>query len=332
MLLVTTTTADEPPTRPLVPQQLARWLEPQDWRRDTDGPILELGPAGSFDDTHIFAPCVARLDERYYLWYSGSTGTVAERVFDLGLATSRNGREFSRHSAKPVFHFGDGKHSILTATLLRRADGAVLRENGRLRIWFSSTDFVGGSGLHRLHESTSEDGITWTAPSPAQLANVYAPTILKEGSRYRMWYTDVSAELWTIRLAECEDGRRWNVHPEPVLRVEQAWEKQRLFYPVVLKADDVYLMWYGSYWADHANQTAIGCAASLDGVRWFKSPHNPMVRPNSNRPWESHYTTSQSIIRLEDGSFRIWYASRKQPPFVNKYFALNTAIWKGPTP
>ena len=38
--------------------------------------------------------------------------------------------------------------------------------------------------------------------------------------------------------------------------------------------------------------------------------------------------TSHSVIRMDNGSFRIWYASRKKPPFVNKYFAINTATWK----
>jgi hypothetical protein len=33
-------------------------------------------------------------------------------------------------------------------------------------------------------------------------------------------------------------------------------------------------------------------------------------------------------MRLDDGSFRIWYASRRKPPFVNKYFAINTAVWQ----
>jgi len=65
-------------------------------------------------------------------------------------------------------------------------------------------------------------------------------------------------------------------------------------------------------------------------MRWHKSPHNPVLRPDPQRPWESHYTTSQSVLRLEDGSFRIWYASRKEPPFRNKYFAINTARWAGP--
>src|SRR5262249_50171185 len=137
-----------------VPRALARWLEPQEWRRDTEGPILELGPSGAFDDTHLFAPCVARLEGRYFLWYSGSTGAVAERVFELGLATSVDGRAFMRHPDNPVFRFGDKRHSILTATLLRGTDGRPLREDGKLRMWFSSTDFVGGDGLHTLRETT----------------------------------------------------------------------------------------------------------------------------------------------------------------------------------
>ena len=42
-----------------IPQELQRWLGPQNWRRDVDGPILSLGESGEFDDTHIFAPMVA---------------------------------------------------------------------------------------------------------------------------------------------------------------------------------------------------------------------------------------------------------------------------------
>jgi cephalosporin-C deacetylase-like acetyl esterase len=37
-------------------------------------------------------------------------------------------------------------------------------------------------------------------------------------------------------------------------------------------------------------------------------------------------------MRLPNGSLRIWYASRKKPPFRNKYFAINTAIWSNPKP
>src|SRR4029079_19132529 len=59
---------------------------------------------------------------------------------------------------------------------------------------------------------------------------------------------------------------------------------------------------------------------------------NPVHRPDPSRPWESNYVGSGCVMRLPDGSFRYWYASRKQPPFNNLYFAINTAHWSGPAP
>lgn len=320
-----TANADDGP-----PAALDRWLVTQSWQRDTDGPVIALGRRGEFDDTHVFAPCVARERGQYALWYCGSRGTVAERVFRLGRATSLDGRDFRKSPGNPVFEFGDGKHSVLTPALLRSDDGSVLREGGKLRMWFSATHFASPSGLHTLHETTSTDGLRWETPSPPQLEHAYAPTVIKEDGVYRLWYTDVSAEPWTIRHATSSDGKQWRVSPEPVLVIDQPWEQGRLFYPAVLKAGGVYLMWYGSYWSEHANKTAIGFAASTDGLTWHKNPHNPVLRPDPARSWESHYTTSQSVLRLEDGSFRIWYASRTKPPFRNKYFAINTARWGTP--
>ena len=94
-----------------------------------------------------------------------------------GLAASDDGRQFQKHADTPVDSFGDDKHSILTPTLLRNADGSLLRENGQLRMWFSATDFSGGSGLHTLHESFSDDGFNWSRPSEPLLNDAHAPTI-----------------------------------------------------------------------------------------------------------------------------------------------------------
>ena len=321
-LIATPTFGEEPP------EKLKSWLGLQSWHRDTDSPILSLGEPGQFDDTHIFAPTVIRKNDRYVMWYCGSRGAVKERVFRLGFATSENGRDFTKHRDNPVFGFTDGQHSVLTPTPLRSPDGRILREDGRLRMWFSFTAFQDKTGLHTLHEATSDDGITWSQPSGPLMEHVYAPTIMRDGRPYRMWYVDVKKSPWIIRHATSDDGRRWHVSPEPCLVIDQAWERTRLFYPTVLKIDGVYMMWYGSYWKERGNTTAMGFAVSLNGLKWYKHPGNPVLRPDPNREWESHYVTSQSVMRLPDGSFRIWYASRKKPPFVNKYFALNTALWK----
>jgi predicted GH43/DUF377 family glycosyl hydrolase len=312
------------------PPELARWLAPQAWQRDAEGPIVSLGQAGEFDDMHIFAPAVAHENGRFLLWYSGSRGTPGNRVFRLGLATSGDGKRFEKFSGNPVLQFGDGAHSVLTPALLRQADGNVLRENGKLRMWFSSAT-LGKGGLHTLHESHSSDGIQWDEPSPVLLENAYCPTMLKTDVGYEMWFSDVSRRPWVIRHATSVDGRKWQVEQRPVLYLSQGWEAEVLVYPTVLKVDGVYLMWYGSYdRAIRRETTAIGFAVSRDGQRWYKHPDNPVFRPDPARPWESNYVGSGCVLRLADGSFRYWYASRKAPPFLNLYFAINTARWAGP--
>jgi predicted GH43/DUF377 family glycosyl hydrolase len=312
------------------PPELARWLQPQSWQRDADGPIISLGEDGEFDDRHIFAPAVACEDSRYWLWYSGSRGTPGSRVFRLGLATGGDGRHFEKHAANPVFEFGDGAHSVLTPALLRQADGAVLREKGKLRMWFAAAT-LGKGGLHTLHETTSSDGIHWEKPSAVLLENVYCPTVLKTDAGYEMWFSDVRQRPWLIRHAVSDDGTRWRITERPALRLSQDWEAEVLVYPTVLKIDGAYLMWYGSYdQAIRRETTAIGFAASTDGKKWHKLPQNPVLRPDRNRPWESNYVGSGCVMRLPDGSFRYWYASRKAPPFENLYFAINTARWTGP--
>jgi predicted GH43/DUF377 family glycosyl hydrolase len=325
VLMTSALTAQEP-----ADPELKRWLEPQEWVRDTAEPVISLGQSGSFDDQHIFAPCVVREEGRFLLWYCGSQGTVLDRVFGLGLAVGNDGREFAKHARNPVLAFDDIRHSILTPTILSNNNGTLIREQGKLRMWLSSTDFHDKSGLHTLHEATSEDGIHWSQPSDALLLGVYAPTVLKDTERYKMWYTDVSKSPWVIRSAESEDGKQWQVEPTVALKVDQPWEQDRLFYPTVRKIDGVFLMWYGSYWRGQGSQkTALGFAVSRDGRQWVKSPHNPVMKPDSARPWESHYVTSESLMRNDDGSWRMWYASRTKPPFTHKYFAIGTAKWSG---
>jgi predicted GH43/DUF377 family glycosyl hydrolase len=315
-------------------KSMSRWLIPQKWKKQTEGPVVSLGDPGAFDDTHIFAPCVTLENGRYFMLYPGSRGTVAERVFRLGLATSSDGVKFSK-APSHVLEFGDKRHSILTPTVLRDVDGKPIRENGKLRMWFTGVDLR--DGLHRLHQTTGETMDRWDPPSPPLLDHCYGPTIVKERSGYRMWYADVAAKPWRFRHATSSDGTHWTVTEKPVMVIDQAWEAHVLVYPQVVKVDQIYAMWYGSYWFDNEDAvrwptTAIGFAASTDGLDWRKYPRNPVLRPDAALAWETHYNTSHSLIRMADGTWRIWYAGRKQPPFVNKYFSICTATWEGPGP
>ena len=118
--------------------------------------------------------------------------------------------------------------------------------------------------------------------------------------------------------------------PRPVVRLSQDWEAEVLLYPTVLKVDDAYLMWYGSYDTPSGARRPPSASPPASTAVWHKHPQNPVLRPDPGRAWESNYVGSGCVARLADGSFRYWYASRKAPPFRNLYFAINTARWAGP--
>jgi predicted GH43/DUF377 family glycosyl hydrolase len=310
-----------------------QWLSAeQNWEKQKTSPVISLGQAGQFDDMHIFAPCVGKENGRWYLWYPGSRGEVADRIFRLGLATSDDGVHYKKNARGAVFEFADGRRSILTPTVLRDAEGSLIRENGKLRLWFSGVDLRKGG--HALYEVTGTAPDEWGQVSEPLLRSCYAPSVLKEDDGYRMWFTDVSVPHWLIRHAWSKDGREWNVEKTPSVIVDQGWEERLVIYPAVVKVNGVYLMWYSSYYwwnaEDGWRKTAIGFAVSKDGVTWEKKPNNPVLRPDTSLPWESYYNSSQCIVRLPDGRWRMWYGGRKEPPWVNKYFSICSATWNGP--
>jgi hypothetical protein len=108
---------------------------------------------------------------------------------------------------------------------------------------FAAVDFPQGDYKHDIHESTSTDGIHWTPPSPPVLENAYAPAVIKEDGKYRMWFVDPSVHPWCLRHAESQDGTAgWKVSEKPCIVMDQAWEKKDLVYRTVTRVDGVYVM------------------------------------------------------------------------------------------
>jgi predicted GH43/DUF377 family glycosyl hydrolase len=321
-----------------IPDTLAKWLGPQNWIRDTEDAVLRRGKPGTFDDTHIMAPLVKRIGNRFIMLYVGSSGaaydlspqrTPDDRVYRLGLATSSDGRTFEK-DPMPVVELKDPKRSFLTPTILSEPDGSLIKENDKYRMWFCSATLGGGGRPHTVQHATSEDGIHWTGFSDDLITRAYCPIVIRDGDGYRMWYSQPGRYPWVIRHARSRDGFKWQVDEKPSIEKSQNWEHYVFNYAKVIKVDDVYLMWYTSYATEDRLTTAIGFAASEDGITWHKHPQNPVFRPNARRDWESNYVSTGTVMRMDDGSFRLWYFARKKPPFRNLYEAFGTAVWEGP--
>ncbi|MCC6123557.1 MAG: hypothetical protein IT426_01195 [Pirellulales bacterium] len=342
--------------------KFAKWLKPMDWRRDSEEPVIKIGEKGQFDDQHLFAPNAIMVGDEYWLYYSGSQNDVIakgiykpanqlteaqkarirrikdkDRLYKVGLAKSKDGVHFQKYAGSPVLDFGDDRKGIVTPSMMRDGDGAAVRERGKLVMYFTGVDMP-GNYKHDLYRATSEDGLKWSPPSPLLLENAYACHVMKDGDAYRMWFVDVGKRPWVIRNAESRDGLQWTVAEKPCLvPQEQAWERgdKVLVYPSVLKQDGIFIMLYGSYW-DGPEKTAIGLAVSEDGKNWTRFAGNPVFKPEPKHYWEANFTTSQTFMKLKDGSYRLWYASRKKPEsdgepgWASMYYAIGTAHWTGP--
>ena len=104
-------------------------------RWTAQGMVLDVGATGSWDDLKVGRPAVLHEADTFYLWYDGNDGSARH----VGLATSRDGRSFTRHASNPlVLHSG-------AVDVERVGDTLILLEEG-------------GDGTYA---STSADGVTW---------------------------------------------------------------------------------------------------------------------------------------------------------------------------
>ena len=91
------------------------------------------------------------------------------------------------------------------------------------------------------------------------------------------------------------------------------WDAGALGSMTLLKADDVYHMYYeawGSLSHDGGEEEyislQIGHATSKDGIEWEKDPANPVIPYGAEGEWDRDGTWDPFVI-YEDGIFKMWY-------------------------
>jgi predicted GH43/DUF377 family glycosyl hydrolase len=189
-------------------------------------------------------------------------------------------------------------------------DVAMLKDKGRLRMWFSWRP------RKSLALVESQDGVEWNEPVIVLGPNsqtdweedINRPAILKRGEDYHLWYTGQAGGRSWIGYATSKDGLTWTrMSKEPVLTADAPWEKN-----TAVMCPDV-------HWEQHAKlfkmyysggeqyePNAIGCATSPDGLRWTKHPDNPIFRPDKTNRWEQDRVTACQVVR-EGGWHLMFY-------------------------
>lgn len=295
------------------------------WYTFQGNPILEPGPPGSFDDGFTWGGTVIKVDSIYRFYYGGFTSSGRGSI---GLATSRDGINWTKFSGNPVMSPGpagswddDAVHSP-----------NVFRDHrGIYQMYYSGNGLPSAS----IGYATSPDGITWTKHSANPLLTpsftnnwesflVTDPRVIVVGSTYYMFYFGApDANAYQIGVATSQNGIDWTRYiGNPIISFGSgnAWDSYTLGMLSVLVDNDVFKMWYSG--RDRSGRWQIGYATSslstpvnlvfVDLPKNFKlypgypNPFNPETEIRFDLPRESRVTIKvynalgQEIVTLID--------------------------------
>jgi len=151
------------------------------------------------------------------------------------------------------------------------------------------------------------DGILWNDPS-----------VIKEGSKYRMWLTggkpfDVPIVV-KVYEAHSDDGIDWNISPSPVLEPGEAgaWDDLRTETPSVIRVGDTFHLYYSGCNSPCTDgKYDIGHATSEDGTHWVKDPRNPVIADQPDPLKWGFYTVGEPAIVHHEDTYYLYYSSAK---------------------
>jgi len=169
------------------------------WTKYGANPVMDVGPAGSWEDDDVADPAVLEDAGIYHMWYRAWDGVAAR----IGQATSINGTAWTRDSANPVLDIGPSGNwdwlNVYSPNAVKIGD--------EYQLWYS------GSTLPSTWQSgyaTSTDGRHWTRQRmivPQGPATAFDDdsadylSVLVDGSTTRIWYSGHDGDKYTIGYA-----------------------------------------------------------------------------------------------------------------------------------
>jgi beta-1,2-mannobiose phosphorylase / 1,2-beta-oligomannan phosphorylase len=144
----------------------------------------------------------------------------------------------------------------------------------------------------------------WNPVLGGDLGTCFDLSVLRRSLRYRMWFSWRPRK--SLALTQSRDGITW-CPPQLVLGpTDSGWEDE-VNRPVVIRHQGRLLMWYTGQTRE---RSALGYAASNDGVRWHRLSSAPVL--SATEPWEKGSVMCPHVVYDRIGLFRMWYSAGDQ--------------------
>lgn len=267
---------------------------PGAWTRE--GPIFPPSTSGEPDSVRAFRPWVLEEgDGTLRMWYGGHDATTW-RILE---GRKRSGGKWERLGVAIDAGFaGESDDYGVESPCVVKTPGGYLMA------------YAGFDGeVTRLHMATSRDGHAWDAQG----------TIMQRGAEDSLGASHpslvVTAERWWLFFSGYDgsrDARRASV-VAAVSRTGASWDRLGTVlepeqdelaatHPCVLDLSRTFYMFYAS---DDGRQVSVDLATSRDGMSWER--RGVTLAPSGRGP-DGLGAHSPCVVRLSDGSLRMWYA------------------------
>jgi predicted GH43/DUF377 family glycosyl hydrolase len=287
-----------------------------DWIQDSD--VFAPGAPGEPDSVRVWCPWVLEEpDGTLRMWYAGSDGQTS-RILE---AIQRPGSDWERLGIRVDAGLaGDSDAYGVEAPCVIHSPGGYLMVYGGF-----------DSEVTRLHVATSSDGAAWQSQGTIlqrgieDAVGANHPCLVVTGERWWLFYTGYRSEnerpRGAILAAISDNGASWD-RLGPVL--EPAPEEWAASNPCVLDIEREFEMMYT---LEAGGNVAIALATSADGISWDR---RGSVLPSAAGSGTALQVHTPCVVRLLDGSLRMWYAEL-QPGDRERRYRIRSGRFAGPS-
>jgi predicted GH43/DUF377 family glycosyl hydrolase len=273
------------------------------------------------DGDNVDGPSVIKVGSGYVMYYAGSPEDGGPRA--IFQATSPNGIAWTRaNSGNPVLSSTPSafdENGVFGPEVIYDATDLI----APYKMWFSGQ----GSTFGGIGYATSLDGIAWTkytggGPLPiavvdhgkAGSADSFAaadPSVIKDGTTWKLWYTGDDSNKKRIAYATSADGITWSKGGK-VIAPEDPGVSANLEYgayaPTVWREDGTYNMLLAGrkIVSGSVFQTKILGTTSSDGINW--SGPSPSINPSGSSSNFDYSNLDGPDVLQEGSTFKAYYA------------------------
>jgi len=299
-------------------------------------PILGKGPAGSWDDTTVWAPAVVFQDGLYHMFYSGARGGWAGengQTFSIGYATSTDGLVWEKYSGNPVFKAnGTGFDAAAVGW------SAVLVEGDTWVLYYFAEKTFGYDGVIGRATAPGPTG-PWTrsedpvlmdgSPTEWDALGIIPLSVIATDQGYVMYYVGgriISETGGMIGLATSPDGITWTKYDDPTTTEPpyaesdpvlplglEGWTMVTLNESCVRKTAAGWEMFYserGSSKSERIPAYRIGYATSDDGIHWTKYSGFPILTYKDDPAASTSLQLLPYSVVVNDSTYLLYYDYR----------------------